>query len=126
MDTIYKIIIHKNNEYTIYNDSDEIININININICQSKLFSNDKFQLKDNKVIIIDSPIRQNKKLCGVLELKNTYGRTTNKKKLLYKCIPYNKELPDFLIPYEITLSFNKSLINKFILFSFILFLFI
>jgi len=79
---------------------------------------------------------------LSGVLLLENnkTYGRTPNKKRLLYKCIPdkynpdkynpdkYNpdkykpnaKTFPPFLIPYEIKIEFSKKFINKYITFRF------
>jgi exoribonuclease R len=56
-----------------------------------------------------------------GILQLDSnkTYGRTENKKRLLYRCIPYNKELPDFLIPYEIKLGFHKFISNKYVIFK-------
>ena len=64
---------------------------------------------------------------LTGVLLLENnkTYGRTPNKKRLLYKCIPdkcmfNNKPIPPFLIPYEIKMEFSKKFINKYITFQF------
>jgi hypothetical protein len=57
-----------------------------------------------------------------GVLILENnrTYGRTANKKRLLYKCVPHNRHFPAFLVPYEITLGFSKSIPNKYVLFRF------
>jgi exoribonuclease R len=59
---------------------------------------------------------------LTGVLKLDDgkTFGRTSNKKRLLYKCMPSNKKLPFFLIPYEIRNGFNKKHKNKLILFKF------
>ena len=57
-----------------------------------------------------------------GVLILENgkTYGRTANKKRLLYKCVPNNRRFPSFLVPYEITLGFSKMILNKYVLFRF------
>jgi len=67
-------------------------------------------------------SPIRNARYIAGVLNLdKNlTYGRTPNKKKLYFSCTPFQKELPIFLIPYEIILSFQKTPRNKFVIFRF------
>ena len=58
---------------------------------------------------------------LTGVLLLENnkTYGRTPNKKRLLYKCIPSDKHIHPFLIPYEIKMEFSKKFINKYITFK-------
>jgi exoribonuclease R len=78
---------------------------------------------------------IQNAKYIPGVLILENnrTYGRTANKKRLLYKCVPNNRQftyetpnvvssgipkLPSFLVPYEVTLGFSKSISNKYVLF--------
>jgi exoribonuclease R len=55
-----------------------------------------------------------------GVLLLENnkTYGRTPNKKRLFYKCIPDNKQMQPILVPYELNIGFSKKYINKYILF--------
>jgi exoribonuclease R len=40
---------------------------------------------------------------------------------KLLYKCIPDDKRIPIFLVPYEIkNLGFNKALTNQYVTFKF------
>lgn len=56
-----------------------------------------------------------------GILILENnkTYGRTENKR-LLYKCIPNNKRLPAFLVPYDIKLGFSKNIKNKYVVLKF------
>lgn len=36
---------------------------------------------------------------------------------RLLYQCIPHNKQFPTCLVPYEIPTSFNKSISNKYVL---------
>ena len=41
-------------------------------------------------------------------------------KKRLLYKCIPDDKYLPAFLVPYDIKMGFQKKLINKYVVFKF------
>lgn len=57
-----------------------------------------------------------------GILYLQGnkTFGRTLNKKRLLYKCIPNDNSYPILFIPYETTKGFSKSYKNKFILFSY------
>jgi exoribonuclease R len=86
------------------------------------KLFNEDEFSYSESKFELIYSPTRNAEYLTGVLKLDDnkTYGRTQNKKRLLYKCFPNDKKLPTFLIPYEIDVKFNKKYKNKFILFKF------
>uniref|UniRef100_A0A6C0I544 RNB domain-containing protein n=1 Tax=viral metagenome TaxID=1070528 RepID=A0A6C0I544_9ZZZZ len=59
---------------------------------------------------------------LAGVLVLSDhrTYGRTENKKRLLYKCIPDDLHLPVFLVPYDVSLKFSKVMVNKYVTFRY------
>jgi exoribonuclease R len=86
------------------------------------KLFHEDVFEiLQPNTICISSSPFLENQSMCipAILILSDgkTYGRTENKKKLLYRCIPNNKHLPIFLVPYEITLELSKHIVNKYVL---------
>lgn len=51
------------------------------------------------------------------ILDDNKTYGRTENKKRLLYRCIPDDRDLPNYLVPYDLKLGFSKDLKNKFVL---------
>lgn len=75
-----------------------------------------------DNTQTIKSSPLRETKTIAGILILENnqTYGRTKNKKRLLYKCIPENIHYPVFLVPYDIKLGFSKNIKNKYVTFHF------
>ena len=87
------------------------------------KLFHGDQITFKPNDVYCITlSPLRQSQNIPGILILENnrTYGRTENKKRLLYKCRPYDPQYPDFLIPYNITMGFHKNFQNKYVTFKF------
>jgi exoribonuclease R len=88
-----------------------------------NKWFHNDiiDFSNKENPQVV-KSPIRTESYIPGVLILdgNRTYGRTKNGKRLLYKCIPDDKHLPYFMVPYEIKISFSKCYINKYVLFRF------
>ena len=88
----------------------------------KNKLFHNDVFSLNGNIAYDIISETRNANYLAGVLILDDnkTYGRSSNKKRFLYKCVPNNKYLPYFLVPYEVKLGLNKKTANKFILFKF------
>ena len=55
----------------------------------------------------IVEASQYRSKPIAGVLMLDKMFGR--HKNKLLYRCIPYNKNLPIFLIPYEEKTSFSK-----------------
>lgn len=69
-----------------------------------------------------ISSPLREQPYIPGILVLENnkSYGRTENKKRLLYKCIPHKKNYPAFLVPYEPTLGFSKHILNHYVIFKY------
>jgi exoribonuclease R len=116
-------------------DSNNLNKITIDINPLECKLLSNDVFTInKDNKVIIEHSSIRFGSAIPAVLILtgNKTYGRQnklqdgqayTKKRteiasgKLLYKCIPDDMRLPEFLVPYEIkNMGFSKVFKNLYV----------
>ena len=109
--------------FIIYNENNGI-NSFIKIDPINSKLFNEDVFSYNEsmNKVDVTYSNVRTSKCICGVLILESskTFGRTENKKRLLYKCVPDDKHLPIFLIPYDLKIGFIKKNKNKFILFHF------
>jgi hypothetical protein len=88
----------------------------------QMKLFSGDVVRVSGATATLVYSPIREASYIAGilVLETNRTYGRTANKKRLFYKCIPHNIQYPSFLVPYETTLGFFKNISNKYVLFRF------
>ena len=124
MTTQYKILVsdREYNTCEYYNahslqKEDSIINKPYNY-----KLFSNDIFNFKDNNVSLVHSSTRSMSIIPGILILHNnkTFGKYKEKK--LYKCVPDDKRLPIFLVPYKIKqLGFNKNIENKFIIFKFI-----
>jgi len=94
-----------------------------NIDPLSQKYFNKDIFETCDGvNTKIIHSPIRESEHLAGILVISEnkTYGLTPNKKKLLYKCIPDDKRLPFFLIPYEMKPSYSKYYLNKYVLFRY------
>ena len=122
----YKIRINNSN-YTDWNWLNEddsqindlsINNVDLSLNPFHRKLFNED---IIDENLDLIDSSIRNSTFLCGILLLSGkTYGRHKNGK-FYYKCIPSNKTLPSFLIPFQFKkTTFHKNLINKYILFKF------
>jgi exoribonuclease R len=84
------------------------------------KMFNQDIFTYIDCDVNILHSCARSMKIIPAVLSLENsqTFGRV--KDKFLYKCIPDDKRLPIFLVPYKIKLGFSKSIKNKYVVFQF------
>lgn len=108
--------------YSSWEIYDEKMNkqILLNINPLEKKLLSGD---IIDETGTVKSSAIRNQKNLAGILILKGkTYGRNKNNiGKFYYKCIPNDKRLPAFLIPYEEkSIGFNKAITNKYILFRF------
>jgi exoribonuclease R len=95
----------------------------VRVSPLDSRLFHGDRIEIDpSNQIQLVYSPIRNAPYIAGVLILENnkTFGRTENKKKLLYRCIPDNKNIPIFLIPYEVKLGFSKVQVNKYIIFKF------
>ena len=121
----YKILITDRN-YQKYNFVDahtnEDVSLETPVNPIQEKMFSKDIFSLENEKLTLIYSHIRSGIKLAGVLMLENnkTFGRTPNKKRLLYKCIPDDRHLPSFLVPYDVKVGFSKVQKNKYVVFKF------
>jgi exoribonuclease R len=120
-------------------DSNNFNKIDINIDPIESKLFTNDVFTIDSkNKIDILHSSIRSTPSIPGVLILdgNKTYGRQyrleagqtyTRRRaemtggKLLYKCIPDDKRLPAFLVPYEIkNIGFSKVFKNMYVTINF------
>ena len=92
-------------------------------NVDTSKLFYRDTFVLDEsNKVVIVSSPVRQATEFPAVLCLRNnrTYGKQGTKH--FYKCVPDDKNVPPFLVPYEMKhVGFSKVFANKYVLIRFI-----
>lgn len=88
----------------------------------KDKLFTRDYLIVNGENYELKHSYIRDLAKMAGVLILEDgkTYGRTPNGKRLYYKCVPDDKRLPIFLVPYDIKNNFNKKQINKYVVFEF------
>ena len=125
-----RILIHDRN-YVKWSFQDPDSNAELSpdlpdFNPANHRLFSNDIFQISlDNPGVseIMSSSVRGTNVIhAGVLQLVGgkTYGRTINKKRLLYKCIPDDVRLPAFLVPYEPKLGFEKKMKNKYVVFRF------
>lgn len=126
-------ILIENRDYTSWKiqdpETNELLDINVQDNPwttfvpSQHQLFSKDVFRIHENgSVVLLHSPVRSTNVIAGVLQLQDnrTYGRTQNKKRLLYKCIPDDKRMPVFLIPYEPKIDFIKIRPNKYVVFRF------
>ena len=112
-----KVAIH-NRAYDSWEFTQDDVKVDIPLLIpSKHKLLHDDLILFKDDTVIILESPFRDTV-LAGVLILGKTYGRSG--KRLLYKCIPDNKSLPVFLVPYNVGATFSKVAKNKYIAFRF------
>jgi hypothetical protein len=126
----YKIHIHDRN-YCLWEifDTNNLNKVtNIIVNPIESKLFSNDVFEINsDGSINLIHSTMRCGTSIPGVLMLdgNKTYGRQLKANgaagKLLYKCMPDDKRMPAFLIPYEMkNVGFSKVFKNLYVTFIF------
>ena len=122
----YKIHVcdRKYNEWII-RDAVTMEKLNIadftHINPIENKLLCGDIFKIVDGRAVTIHSTLKNTKHISGVLVLntKITYGKFKNKH--LYKCIPDDKRLPEFVIAYKPQIKFNKKMNNKYITFRFL-----
>ena len=91
------------------------------INPATLKLFAGDLVDLSTPIPTVLYSPTKS-KPIPGVLILaeNKTYGRTTNQKRLLYKCVPNDPHLPPFLVPYQPDIKFTKTQKNRYVVFRF------
>lgn len=96
-------------------------NVDCDIIPIEHKLFSDDIIEIKDNQVKLVHSSIRQMNYIPGILNITGkTFGRYKNKK--IYQCIPDDKRVPIFLIPYEDKReSFHKHSVNYYVTFEFV-----
>ena len=58
------------------------------------------------------------NKPYCGLLHLDKSFG--IRGKKHYYKCVPYDKDVPNLIIPYEKKLGFSKKTENIYVQFQY------
>lgn len=121
----YKIVVEDRNyeQWRIYDYDDVNVNeVNVVLNPIEHKLFSCDVFTYdeKTQKTNIIHSQTRIHQNIPGILVLSDgkTYGHEKNR--LLYKCIPDDKRLPIFLIPYQLKANFQKKVENMYVLFHY------
>jgi len=109
METIYKFQSLSRD----YDETNVTPDISVKVDPITNKFFSGDDFSFSNSnqELSIIKSPIRENQSIPGVLILhgNQTFGRSTNNR-VLYKCIPHDKTLPIFLVPYDIKIGFQKS----------------
>ena len=124
-----------NKQYRIYIDDREytaysFINAisleeveNPGVDPIDEKLFSGDVFELDEfNKSKLLHSTVHSVENMPGVLELdqNKTYGKLNGRN--LYRCIPDDRRLPVFLVPYEIKkMGFKKRLLNKYVTFEYL-----
>ena len=94
-----------------------------NVHPLKSKLFSRDILCFDEDNVMTVERSILKSVDIiAGVLLLdgNKTYGRTDNNRRLLYQCIPDDKYLPTFLIPYDMKIGFSKKNTNKYVIFKY------
>ncbi len=92
------------------------------LNPVEHKLLNQDIFDYDTTtkKVIIQHSTTRSMPNIPGVLVLEGNKRYGKHKNKFLYKCVPDDRRLPIFMIPYQIRLGFNKKQYNKYVVFKY------
>jgi exoribonuclease R len=119
---MYKINV-SDREYRDYVvvDSKTLKKTDITINAPLHKLFTQDIFTInRDDSVTIEHSSVRSMSTIPAVLVLEGNKMFGKYKNRFLYKCLPDDRRLPIFLVPYKIKNNFNKKLTNKYITFEF------
>ena len=92
--------------------------------ILKHKLFNQDIFEYDTTKesCLLCHSSTRSMPVIPAVLVLegRRSFGKWKKGRKLLFKCVPDDRRMPIFLVPYEIKNSFNKKLFNKYTVIKF------
>ena len=92
--------------------------------VVKSKLFNQDIFNYDttNNSCTICHSSVRSMPVIPAVLVLegRRTYGNWKKGRKKLYQCVPDDRRMPVFLVPYEIKNKFNKRVFNKYTVIKF------
>ena len=120
----YKILIEDRNcsEWSVVNAISLLpTEIDESFEPIKYKLLNEDIFTYNNNNFELIHSSFKSADYMSGVLVLEKnkSYGR--HKDKFLYKCIPDDRRLPSFVIPYLITkIGFYKMFKNKYITFKY------
>ena len=107
--------------WSVYHSSSLIL-ADVSINPIQHKLFDQDIFSLLDGERVKTEhSCVRTMKMIPGVLVLvgNKTFGKW-KRDRYLFKCIPDDRRLPIFLVPYKQKYGFSKKLKNKYVTFKF------
>ena len=110
----------KYRKYKLVRDNDDC-EVNYKFDFSKDKIFHEDEIEILSlDKIRIQHSPVRNHNHLSGILILANnkTYGK--HKDKFMYRCIPDNKYLPTFLVPYGKKNDFNKNFDNLYVTFKF------
>ena len=110
---MYKINV-SDREYRDYVvvDSKTLKKTDITINAPLHKLFTQDIFTInRDDSVTIEHSSVRSMSTIPAVLVLEGNKMFGKYKNRFLYKCLPDDRRLPIFLVPYKIKNNFNKNL---------------
>jgi exoribonuclease R len=85
------------------------------------KLFNGDIFTYNNGEFTLIHSCTKSMNYLSGVLVLEKNKSYGKYKDKQLYKCLPDDRRIPSFLIPYEIKkIGFSKIYKNKYVTFGY------
>lgn len=103
-------------------DSQKLTPVEIDLDPSKHKLFNQDVFEVENGKFVnIAHSSVRSMKNIPGVLVLEGNkiYGK--RKGKNLYRCVPDDKRMPEFLISYSLKISYNKNIKNKYLIFEFL-----
>jgi exoribonuclease R len=99
----------------------KILEPQLDFNPVREKLFNQDIFKVKDGKINLLHSTTRSMPSIPGVLVLEKAKKLGKRNGKFLYKCIPDDKRLPVFLIPFsEKKQGFSKRVFNRYITFEF------
>ena len=90
---------------------------NLEVEPLKYKLFHDDTIYISDNKIEVVHSPVKTSNDHPGVLvlDVMKTYGK--KKDKFMYKCIPDDRHLPIFLVPYKVK---ENNYENKYITFKY------
>jgi exoribonuclease R len=92
----------------------------ININPISARLFHGDRVRIVADTITVLDSPVRAMDSIAGVLLFTSPpCGRCARTGKMLWRVVPHDRRLPEFVVPAVQKLGFEKHRVNTYVLFA-------
>ena len=113
---MYRVEYQNRNEFIFVDLMDQHL---CKLNNLKNKNFLHNDIVDEKGKIVFPSEYRDKNRVFAGILQLNSSTFHGRHKTKLLYSCIPYDKNLPIFYIPYKPKYNFSKNTENLYVRFE-------